>query len=339
MTSIISALTLLGLTLPTLASAETLEALYDAAKSSGQTEVVVYTPYGNHQPLWDAFTAAYPEIKPNVVVITGAPLFSRLEAERATKAHAGDLLLSNLSTVTVLQRDGYLAQDVPETVAQMPERYVDPQGYFQVPFLNLFTLVYNAKLVPEADLPKTLDELFDDKWKGKVTFGQLRGTGATDFNLATLLHNDALSDEQLTKIHANAVPAESNAAALQNVAQGRALFNHWAPTQSTVPLIEDGASLAIHALEDSSGLWGPGLALLAEAPHPEAAKLLKAWLYTPEAQALFASETDSYAVLPGVDKPASLPSVDFYAFKDIPAADVEEVLKDYRQKAGALWGF
>ncbi|WP_158401921.1 ABC transporter substrate-binding protein [Celeribacter indicus] len=321
-------------------SAETeLSTLYDAAKAAGETEVVIYTPYGNHQPLWDAFAAAYPAITPTVVVTTGAPLFARLEAERTTGAYAGDLLFSNLSTVTVLQRDGYLQPDEPSTVAGLPDRYREPGGHFQIPFLNLFTVVYNTRLVTEEDLPSTLDEVLADRWKGKITYGQVTGTGATDFNLAILDHNQALTQEQLERIHANAVPAESNAAALQYVAQGRALFDLWTPTQSAVPLIEDGAPLGIRLLEDSSGVWGPGLGLLEGAPHPNAARLLKAWLYTPEAQALFASETNSYGTLPGTPGPETLPDIGYYSFEDIPADRAAEILAAFRSKAGAIWGF
>lgn len=319
--------------------ADDLSSLYDAAKAAGEKEVVIYTPYGNHQPLWDAFAATFPGITPTVVVTTGAPLFAKLEAERATGSHAADLLFSNLSTVTVLQKQGYLTPDVPVTAAALPDRYKEPGGFFQVPFLNLFTLVYNTRLVPEAELPKTLDEVLDDRWKGRITYGQVTGTGATDFNLATLDHNGALTAEQLAKIHANAVHSESNAAAIQQVAQGRAVFDLWAPTQSVVPVIADGAPLAILPLADSSLVWGPGFALLEGAPHQSAAKLLKAWIYTPDAQKLYAEHTNSYGTLPGTSKPEALPEITGYAFHDIPADQAAAILGDFRKRAGAVWGF
>ncbi|WP_142627681.1 extracellular solute-binding protein [Rhizobium sp. P007] len=316
-----------------------LKALYEAARTAGETDVVVYTPYGNHQPIWDAFAQAFPGIRPTVVVTTGAPLFAKLEAERTTGKFAGDLLFSNLTTVTLLQKQDYFVPDVPSTIAALPERYKEPGGYFQVPFLNLFTVVYNTRLVPENKLPKTLDDVLADEWKGKITFGQVNGTGATDFNLATLRYNNAITEAQLRKVHENAVPAESNAAAIQLVAQGRALFDLWTPTQSVVPLQNDGAPLGIALLEDSAAVWGPGFGLLANAPHPNAARLLKAWIYTPEAQSLFALHTNSYGTLPGTPKPEKLPGIDYYTFKDIPAAQASEVIGAYRKVAGAIWGF
>ncbi|ATN36860.1 hypothetical protein ACO34A_24090 (plasmid) [Rhizobium sp. ACO-34A] len=313
--------------------------LYGKAKTAGAREVVVYTPYGNHDPLWKAFNEDFPEFSVNAVVITGAPLATRLQAEKATGNHAGDIVIGNASATIAYKELGYLDADTPPTVGTLPARFKDPEGYFQIPFTNLFTLIYNTRLVAEADVPRTLDEILSDKWKGKFTYGRVRGTGATDTALATLDYNGALTPQQLRLIHDNSVESDGNGPAIQAVAQGRLPFDLWAPTQSVVPLQKDGAPLGIRFLEDSSIVFGPGVALLAGSPNRDAAKLLKAWLYTPRAQAIYAAATNSYGTIPGTPLPAGLPSVDTYRFKDIPAAEANTYLHNFQKKTQPIWEY
>lgn len=311
--------------------------LYQAAQRSGETNVVVYTAYPNLQPLFDVFSAAFPDIKVQFEVAIGAPLLSRIGAEAASGNRSGDLVLNGAPDMNDLSRQDLLEPELPATAGGLDSQFRGPDDKYQIPFRTLFSLVFNTNRVSDAEVPKTLDEVLADKWKRKFTYAKPSGATAFDICLATLAYNGAISDEQLKALAGNGAPGPSNVAALTTVAEGRFAFGVFMPTQSAKPLQADGAPIRIVLLPDSSVLFGPGLALLRKAPHPNAARLFKAWLFTPQGQQAVARQTFAYGTMPGAPAPEGLPSLARYHYKDIPPGQVGDILTSFRQRSLRFW--
>lgn len=320
------------------AQADSLDSLYAKAKQAGETQVVLYTPYGHLQSVFDAFAQAYPGIavQPAVISGGGAPLVGRIAAEAASGNHAGDLVLSGMGDIATLTADGRLEPDTPDEAAALDPQYKDANGLFQVPFTTLFTLVYNTTLLKEEQLPKTLDEAVGKGWAGRFGYTRYTGAAAPDLVGATLAHNDAITDEQLKAIKANGQVAPTAAQLLTHVAQGRVAFGLWGPTQNVGNLQRDGAPIKVKYLADSAVTFGPGLSLLRKAPHPNAARLFKGWLLGTAGQTAL-TRASSYGTRAGAPVPPDLPALEGYRFTSIPLAQWEAQVKSFRARTQAIF--
>jgi len=319
---------------------DALKALYDQARAARQTQVVVYTPYGNLQPVWNKFAGTYPGItvQPAVISGGGAPLLARTRAEAASGNYIGDIVLSGLGDINTLIAEDRLERDEPPQAATLDAQFKDPAGRYQIPFHTLFTIVYNPNLIKESELPASFDEAIGSKWAGRYGHARFTGAAAPDLVGTILSYNNALTDDQLRQLKANAQVSPTAIALLTNVAQGRVAFGLWGPTQNVRRLQQDGAPLKIHFLPDSAVVMGPGLALLKNAPNQHAARLLKAWLLSEAGQAALGQEASSYGTQPTAPTPEGLPDIGGYRFKGVPLAEYDAALKAFRERTVAIWG-
>ncbi len=320
------------------AHAESLDALYAKAKQAGETQVVLYTPYGHLQSVFDTFSQAYPgvTVQPAVISGGGAPLVGRITAEAASGNRIGDLVLSGMGDIATLVADGRITPDIPDEAAAIDAQYKDPQGRFQVPFTTLFTLVYNTTLVKDDQLPRTLDEAIGKGWAGKFGYTRYTGAAAPDLVGATLAFNGAITDDQLKAIKANGQVAPTAAQLLSHIAQGRVAFGLWGPTQNVQNLQRDGAPIKVRYLQDSAVVFGPGLSLIDKAPRPNAARLFKGWLLGSAGQTAL-TKASSYGTRPDAPVPPDLPKLEGYRFKAVPLAEWETQVKGFRARTQAIF--
>ncbi|OMJ30455.1 iron ABC transporter substrate-binding protein, partial [Sphingomonas sp. Sph1(2015)] len=65
-------------------------------------------------------------------------------------------------------KEGLFTPLAQETLDRVPETYRDDEGDWVGLTGRVRVLAYNEEKVPEADLPTSVDELTDPKWKGRV---------------------------------------------------------------------------------------------------------------------------------------------------------------------------
>ncbi|MBK4999734.1 extracellular solute-binding protein [Pseudomonas sp. S31] len=312
-----------------------LNPLYQAAQQAGEKELVVYTAFPETVALWQAFEADYPAIK--IKPTQATQLYTRLAGEQAAGRPIGDVVLTGYSELSELVRQDRLQADIPASSATVPARYKQSQGYFQIPWVNAFTLAYNTTQFTAQNVPQTWPQILEPRFSGR--FAHVRFVGASPFDAAIVLLQEEgkLSDEQLQLLHDNAQVADNPGTLTANLAQGRTDFVLWAPAQVVARLRDQGAPVALAFPENVAILYGPGVALLKQAPHPQAARLFKEWLFTPRAQAIIASREYAYGTLPGSAPPPGFPSIDQFQQKDIPFELVNAYFDRYREKTRKLW--
>jgi iron(III) transport system substrate-binding protein len=116
-----------------------------------------------------AFEVKYPSIKAQAERSGAERNFQRISQEYASNIHAVDVVTSsNPGPVLYWKRNGMLAPFVPADVAKWPAGDRDPDGYFAVDCLTMPVMGYNPKLVKPEEAPKSLSDLLDPKWKGKL---------------------------------------------------------------------------------------------------------------------------------------------------------------------------
>ncbi len=118
-----------------------------------------------------AFEAKYPGVKARVERSGAERVFQRIGQEYATKIHRVDVVnSSDAAHLIVWKNQGILAPFVPEDVAKhFPAEHKDPDGTFSSFRLTLCPVAYNTAQVKAEEAPKSLNDLLDPKWVGKIT--------------------------------------------------------------------------------------------------------------------------------------------------------------------------
>lgn len=309
--------------------------LYQQALDAGEDSVVLYTAFPDTAELWESFNRDFPGIR--LVPAQSQQIYTRLQGEERSGKHTGDLVLAGYSTLAELVRQERLEQHVPEATAQVDAQYLDPQGYYQLPWVNVFALVYNTNLLSADQVPERWETILDPHWKQR--FGLPRFIGASPHDAALILVQEGkhLSDEQLLRLRDQAQVTDNNQTLIGNVAQGRLAFGLWVPAQSVSRLQESGAPVALRFPREVAVLYGPGVALLKHAPHPNAARLFKNWLFSEQAQAIIARREYAYGTLPGAPVPEGYPPIDSFEQIHIPYDQVNDYFDRYRKKTQSLW--
>src|SRR5437868_8856612 len=141
--------------------------LYEAAKKEG--EVVWYTALLQNQlvrPMAAAFEAKYPGIKVTIAGGIGTDLTLKVLAE--AKAGIYNVDVHNPAGTAELDKAGLLAVYRPEAAKNFSAELKSADGKWVSVIQYYFGLSVNTELVKEAEIPKSMDDLLDPKWKGKI---------------------------------------------------------------------------------------------------------------------------------------------------------------------------
>src|SRR5579871_1270803 len=107
------------------ADGDDLKALYEAAKTAGETTISVYLPAAaSSQPIFDAFEKDFPGIKVVPTDLFGAALFARLEAEAASGKPQADVITSGDLDFPTLKSKGYLTPFKPASANDLASEYI-----------------------------------------------------------------------------------------------------------------------------------------------------------------------------------------------------------------------
>ena len=308
-----------------------LDSLYQAARQAGETETVAYigSVPEELQPLMDAFSKRFPGIRLNLQRMMGDKLHIRLDAEFNSGRRAADLVfggLTDLSTLTASQR---LESYTPDTLGALDRQYYGPGDYFHAPFKKGFAVAYNPTLIKKNELPASIAELVNPKWKDRFGFPALARFGPGDLVLALSQQHGELSAEQLRSISNNGLHGPPTSELIPAVAQGRLLFTVWSGAAAIVGQQVQGANLDIAFLPKLGVHLNTGVALLKGAPHPHAARLATSWLFTPQAQKIIA-DLNFYGTMPGAPLPPGFPPLSEYLNGTQPEdAHLVKLLEDF----------
>lgn len=237
-----------------------------------------------------------------------------------------DVFWSNeFAQVVSMAEDGMLqAYDSP-SAGEIPERYRDPEKRWTGFAARARIFIVNTELMHPEEVRNSWD-LFDPRWSGKVAMARpLAGT--TNTHMAAL-YEELGEAEGRRYVETAAQQAESGALNLANgnahvmrlVREGQAAFG-WTDTDDFNVAREEGAPVAA-VYPDSDG---PGtllipntIAILAKAPHPEAARRFVDWALRPEIEAeLASSRSAQIPVRPSVRVPDHVRSIGDFKAMDV----------------------
>jgi ABC-type Fe3+ transport system substrate-binding protein len=273
------------------------EKTLDAAKKEGQ--VGVYTKAG-YDKAFAAFQKRYPEIKVTSVAGQAVDVTNRLLAERRAQKYLADVFSFGVrSTLSLLSANGL---DPVRPVLLLPEvsdesKWYEGHVYSDSEKSHVFRYLsvaeqgigYNTKLLPNPTEVKSYLDFLNPKWKGKIVARDVRTPGPGNGNMLFWYHQPDLGPAFLRKLFGEMgiTMARSALQATDWTAQGKFVFCFFCSgeiekaKEQGLPVDvldvgwKEGAGIVSH-----SG----NLALMRNAPHPNAARIFINWLLSREGQ-------------------------------------------------------
>jgi iron(III) transport system substrate-binding protein len=257
-----------------MSAAET--ALHEAAKREG--EITWYSGQYNaetSEAVGRAFGERYPGVRCNVVRSTSQVAFQRLSQDaRANVAQCDVFSSTNSGHFTQLKRERRLMQFRPANAdGMLPSiRNMDPDNYFHTSFLGLFLMAHNTRLVPEADAPKSWTDVLDPKWRDKLAVGHPGFSGA--IGVWAVQMRKMYTWDYFRRLERNRPQiGRSSQDPVTAMNAGERQVGLCVPVGTAALSISRGNPLRlIYPTEGVLATISPS-AILANAPHPNAAKL------------------------------------------------------------------
>jgi len=189
-------------------------------------------------------------------------------------------------------------------------------------------IVYNKKLVSDAEAPKTWKALADPKWKDKIAYAAADKSGSSYTILATLLtifgDNDA-GWKVVEDIMKNAKILPSSSRVPKGVADGE---YHAGLTYEDAAMrqVAGGAPVGVIYPQDGTSVPPDGNALIKGAKHPKAAKMFLDYAVSKEVMDLLAEKFSLRSARTDVNPPQG-----FVPLSEIKAVayDMEWAGKNY----------
>jgi iron(III) transport system substrate-binding protein len=194
-----------------------------------------------------------------------------------------------LNTLRLEQKGLLAAYDSPAGAAY-PAMYRSPESYWHGFAARARVLIVNTKLVADSERPKSIFDLADEKWKGKIGIARpVAGTTATHIACLFAALGEEKTKELLRSLKKNEIQILSgNKQVAQACAAGQIAFG-LTDTDDAIIEIDRASPVSIvypdREVEQIGTLFIPNsLAILKGCPHEERARQLIDFLLSPEVE-------------------------------------------------------
>jgi len=288
------------------------QAMIDAARKEGS--VVWYSGMIVNQiirPIADGFEKKYPGIKVQGSRLSSSEAALKIINEaRAGKPQAD--IFDGSALVYRLQAANTVENYKSPSAASFPPGSRDPSGAWTAFNTYIMTAAANTDLVPEKEVPRSLADLLNPRWEGKIVWtNDQTSAGPPGFIGAVLTSMGEQAGmeflRKLAKQRIVNVPA-SQRVVLDQVISGQYSIGLMTFNNHSVISAAEGAPVRWLPLSPAVELPNPG-GLVKNAPHPNAGKLLLDYILSPEGQMVMRNATylpSNPAVMP--KDPTLLPS-------------------------------
>jgi len=271
-----------------------------AAAAAGTQTITLYS--GQHpqvvQMLTDAFTK---ETGIAVRVHSGEGPDIANQLLREGKSSPADVVFVENSPELVLLDEHHLLGPVaPATLARVPRQYSAADGRWLAVLARQNVLAWNPTLIRAQDLPRSLLDLAQPAWKGKVAIAP----SDSDFLplVGAVIHTEgrAKALEWLKGLKANAKLYDDDEGVVAAVNRGSVATGvinnyYWARLATELGAARTHSRIAHFAPGDVGNLVNiSGAAVLASSRHPEAAQRFAAFLVSDPAQEMLGKSSVDY---------------------------------------------
>jgi iron(III) transport system substrate-binding protein len=270
--------------------------LFSLMHLASAAEVVIYTSLDQvfSEPILQDFerqTGIRVKAVYDVEASKTTGLVNRLIAEKS-HPQADVFWNSEVGRTLVLKDKGILAPYRSSSAADIPDQFKDKDGYWTGFAARARVLIYNTERLDPSEAPQSILELTEPRWKGKVAMAYpLFGTTATHIAALYAVLGPEKTERYLEDLKANDVLiVDGNAVSRDVVVQGEVPVG-FTDTDDVNVALQAGKPVAM-IFPDKEGmgtlLIPNSVALIKDAPHPDAAKRLIDYLLSREVESRLA---------------------------------------------------
>ncbi len=269
--------------LPRPAHADEAALLEGARKEGTLTWYIAQVDGETAEVMGRAFTAHYPGVKVSVIRTTGQVAYERLTQDLKNNAPQCDVFgTTDISHMPALMKRNELAQFVPDNAKALAPAFkgLGEDGWYYPTTSTLMLIIYNTQKIKPEEAPKNWTDLLDPKLKGRVAFGHPAFSGYVGcwtLEMRTLYGWQYF--DKLAKNNPRIGRSGNDPITLLNAGECNAGLG---PLATTLLSASKGNPLAVQYPTDGSLLCIGPSAVLARAPHPNAARLFMNWLLSQE---------------------------------------------------------
>ncbi len=263
---------------------DSLSRLYDDARAEGG-QLVVYA--GGDAPDQAAmyttgFTDRFPDIQIEVSVDLSKYHDGRIDAAHLRGDNRVDVVhVQTLHDFPYWKQQGMLLPFKPEGFDQLPDAFKDPDGAYYPLFVFAFSNVVDTKVIPADKAPREALDYLRPDLKGRIVLVYPHDDDAVLYQFERIIARHGL--DWLKRLQEQDVQwVRGSATPLQVIAEGRA-----AATFTSFYYLNPPATDSMRMIlprEDYFQSWYQVGGILANAPHPAAARLYMSYRLSREAQ-------------------------------------------------------
>jgi iron(III) transport system substrate-binding protein len=263
-------------------------------------------------------------------------------AEEGENSPADVFFAQDPGSLGALEEEGLLAELPDDILDRVPERFRDPDGRWTGTSGRVRVLAYNTEELSEAEVPDSVFDLTDPKWKGKIGFPPTNASFQAFVTAMRLSAGEERTREWLEAFAANDPKTyEKNTPVVEAVAAGEielGLVNHY--YLYLVKEEQPDAAVANHFLEagDPGALVSvAGAAILDSTDDEEPARDFVEYLLSDEGQRFYTEEAEEaeYPLVEGIEPKEGLPALDTLDGPDVQldafGPELEETLELIRE--------
>lgn len=289
---------------------------------SGRTEPLL-------QPVIDAFQAKYPNVEVLLKAGSNSELANALLEEQANP-QADVFITTELFTVQSLAQEGIFQSYMPVGADQLPAEFLGADNLWTGLTRRARVIMYNAELVSQEELPTSIFDLTDPKWKGQIAAaGSTNGSMQAQIAAMRQLIGEEETEAWLTGLIENEVTFFGGHTDVRKaVGAGEfklGLVNHYYYYLQKA----EGSDVGIIFPDQGEGQIGlitnaTAAAVVNGAPHLAAAQAFLDFLVSPEGQKLFAEQNYEYPLLSNVALQADVQPLDDFRFADVNVVEASQ---------------
>ena len=273
---------------------------------AGKQELVLYSGRKEKllQPVLDAFT------KETGIKITlragGSSELANAVMEEKNNPQADAFLGNDAGTLEMMRKEGLLQPYESEAVKQVPANLKSEDNTWVGVSARARVIMYNTNLVKENELPKSVFELTDPKWKGQVAMAKSSNESLIgQVTAIRVVKGEKAAEDFLKALQANQVKVLKGHTEVRSaVGKGEfklGLVNHYYYHLQK----QEGSPVGVIYPDQGPDQMGAPLnvspvAIIKGAKNVENARKFMDFLLKPETQKLFAEVNYQLPVLPGV---------------------------------------
>jgi len=251
--------------------------------------------------------------------------------EEGDRSPASLFISQDAGLLGLLAKDGRFATLPDELLNRVKPRFRSPDGLWVGVSGRARVAAYNTDKLTDADLPASVLDLVDPRWKGKMGWAPGNASFQAFITALRFLKGEDAARTWLEGMIANEPQAfDSNGPVVRAIGEGEielGLVNHYYIYELKA---EEGGDFPVANHFFPTGDPGSlvnvaGVGVLKSAPDADQALALADCLLKPEAQEYFSRKTYEYPLIDGIAAAKDLPKLEDIESPDIDLSDLSDL--------------